>query len=80
MSYEPTDASWIQGDWANHSYDYEMSEIYAATSVDTITNDVWAAFDKLSPLSSNAQTTTKIPPSYDGSRMWFMYEQEVDEW
>ena len=71
------DSSWQQGGWYDHTW--EMQEIFDLTSVDHITAEVWATLDKISPLSSNPRTTTKIPPSYDGHRQWFIYEdEEVD--
>ena len=45
-------------------------------------NDAWAVHSeyKISPLSTNSQTTSKIPPSFDGRRLWFTYEEEIRQW
>ena len=40
----------------------------------------WAAeASHISPMIGS-QVTTKIPPSYDGRRLWFTYEEEIDDW
>lgn len=41
--------------------------------------DVWAAYT-IAPLSIMPPTTTIRPPSYDGIRLWFTYEEDIDEW
>ena len=46
---------------------------------EALLSDAWAT-SHISPLSSNPQTTTKIPPSYDGKRLWFTYEDEIYMW
>ena len=33
-----------------------------------------------SPQTTAQQVTTKIPPAYDGTTLWFTYEEQVLEW
>ena len=66
--------------WNNDGY-YEFDE-ENAPDVDT---DFGFAVTpmlqpNISPLGGNAQTTTKIPPAFDGTRLWFTYVEEVEEW
>ena len=49
-----------------------------ADNYEALLSDAWATH--ISPLSGNTQTTTKIPPSYDGKRLWFTYEDEIYKW
>ena len=34
----------------------------------------------IGPAQSAQQVTTKIPPTYNGSSLWFTYEEAVWEW
>ena len=42
--------------------------------------DTALAAGPIGPMSSHQQVTTKIPPSYNGSGLWFTYEEQVGEW
>ena len=42
--------------------------------------NAFGAGPTLSPIATNTQVTTKIPPGDDGTTLWFTCEKEVDEW
>ena len=62
---------WQESGWQDAS---------AASLQSALTADAWATTPTIALLSGSPQTTTKIPPAYDGRRLWFTYEEEVDEW
>ena len=60
--------------------DYSYQHMQNGVPYDGSVETSWAIDTTISPLSGNTQVTTKIPPSYDGRRLWFTYENEVEDW
>jgi len=71
-SWSWTSASWLDSMPSNYD---SYASAYARSA-----DAAWAAdASHISPMIGS-QVTTKIPPSYDGRRLWFTYEEEIDDW
>ena len=79
-------SAFLQDDWMNqevaHGDEWPEADVFGASGMEPM-NEAWATgFGRPVGQGGNSSfsMTTKIPPAYDGRRLWFAYEEEVDEW